>query len=189
MRFAVTFHTPFRIAPGRAGDGSDTTIDPEALLPASSIKGVMLSAARDVLRFPSPRIVPVFGGRHVPSPWAWSDGTVTGPDGGPPRSRPRARIQIDPDTSTVRPKALAVADEVLAARAEFTVDRIGWIDPDQIDWHEIVLLASARAVTALGGDRRRGLGWVSVSPVDPPWSAELAGRAVALRAGEVSSGA
>jgi len=187
MKFAVTFHTPFRVATGRAGDGSDTTIDAEALLPAASIKGVMLSAARDVLRFPSALIVPVFGGRHLPSPWAWSDGTVADADGRSPQWRPRARVQIDSDTSAVKPKALAVADEVLAARAEFTVERIGWIDRDQVEWHEILLLASARAVTALGGDRRRGLGWVSVTSIDPQWSAELASRAVALRAGEVSS--
>jgi hypothetical protein len=34
------------------------------------------------------------------------------------------------------------------------------------------LLAAARAVTAIGGDRRRGSGWVTVTPVEPPWSDE-----------------
>jgi hypothetical protein len=54
--------------------------------------------------------------------------------------------------------ALGIADEVLAARAEFRIDRSGWIEPGDIGTHEAVLLAAARAVTALGGDRRRGLG-------------------------------
>ena len=52
MIFEIVFHTPFRVSSGQAGDGSDTTVDRAALLPASSLKGVMLSAARDLLKFP-----------------------------------------------------------------------------------------------------------------------------------------
>jgi hypothetical protein len=42
VRFEIAFHTPFRVSSGRPGDGSDTTVDRAALLPASSLKGVML---------------------------------------------------------------------------------------------------------------------------------------------------
>jgi hypothetical protein len=35
-----------------------------------------------------------------------------------------------------------------------------------LDSHVVVLEATARTVTGLGGDRRRGLGWVTVTRTD-----------------------
>ena len=166
MRFEIVFHTPFRVSCGQAGDGSDTTVDRAALLPASSLKGVMLSAARDLLRFPQPLVEAVFGTAWRESPWGWSDAAMTQEAS----TRPRTRIRIEPDTGTVAMGALLVADEVLAARAEFSIDRIGWVEAGQEGMHETILLAAARSVTAVGGDRRRGSGWVTVTPVEPPWS-------------------
>ena len=84
--------------------------------------------------------------------------------------RPRTRIRIEPDTGTVAKGALLVADEVLAARAEFIIDRIGWVQAGAEGTHETILLAAARSVTAVGGDRRRGSGWVTVTPVEPAWT-------------------
>lgn len=166
MRFEIEFHTPFRVSSGQAGEGSDATVDRAALLPASSLKGVMRAAARDLLRFPGPLVAAVFGTPGQESPWGWSDAALAGE----PAVRPRTRIQVDPGTGTVIPGALLVADEVLATRAEFTVDRSGWIAPGERAAQETVLLAAARAVTAVGGNRRRGIGWVTVTPVEPPWS-------------------
>jgi len=183
VRFEIEFHTPFRVASGRAGNGSDVTVDPTALLPASSLKGVMLSAARDLLRFPRGLVEEVFGTAWQPSPWAWSDGKIVGGAGATAGIRPRARIQVDAETGTVRSGALLIADEVLANRGEFTIDRAGWLEPAEADTHETVLLAAARAVTAIGGDRRRGLGWVSITPVDPPWSPDHLRAAAALAGG------
>lgn len=176
MRFEVTFHTPFRVATGRAGPGVDSAIDRDVLLPASSLKGIMLSAARDLLAVDSARVQAVFGTVHRPSPWGWSDATLASV------VRPRARVQINPDTGVVTTGALALAEEVLATTAEFTVDQIGWIEAtDQLE-QEQLLAASAAAVTSLGGDRRRGLGWVSLRPVDPVWTpAELADAVIAAR--------
>ena len=170
MRFEITFHTPFRVGSGQAGDGSDTTVDRQALLPASSLKGVIKSAARDLLKFPDDLVEGIFGTEWQPSPWAWSDARVLDADGSYPAIRPRARIQIEPGSMTVTRGALLVADEVLAARAEFSIDQAGWIRPGDVGTHEAVLLAAARAVTAIGNDRRRGLGWVTVTPVNPSWS-------------------
>jgi CRISPR/Cas system CMR subunit Cmr4 (Cas7 group RAMP superfamily) len=179
MRFEIVFHTPFRVASGHAGDGSDTTVDGAALLPASSLKGVMLSAARDLMRFPQHWVDAVFGGKQWrESPWGWSDARVDGLD-----VRPRTRIRIEPDTGTVARGALLIADEVLAERAEFSIERTGWIRPQDEAAHETVLLAAARAVTALGGDRRRGLGWVTVTPVEPQWSGAHLRAAAALAGG------
>lgn len=167
MRFQIALHTPFRVATGRAGEGSDTTVDPRTPLPASSLKGVMRSAARDVLQVAPAWVDAVYGTGWQPSPWGWSDAKPQ--DGSPPRPRVRARIQIAADTATVVDGALAIAQEVHMPQAWFTITRVGWIRRDLITSHEAVLIASARAVTAVGGDRRRGLGWVSVTPTDPPW--------------------
>jgi CRISPR/Cas system CSM-associated protein Csm3 (group 7 of RAMP superfamily) len=184
MRFEITFHTPFRVASGQAGDGSDTTVDPGALLPASSLKGIMRSAARDLLRFPASLVEEVFGAAWTTSPWSWSDARVLGAGRTVPGIRPRARIQIDPQTSTTVTGALLIADEVLASQAQFTIERTGWIKAAGLGRHETVLLAAGRAVTAIGGNRRRGLGWVTVTPVDPPWSPAHLDSAAQLAGGE-----
>ena len=183
MRFEIEFHTPFRVASGRAGDGSDVTVDAAALLPASSLKGVMRSAARDLLKFPGGLVEAVFGTARQPSPWAWSDARVLDAAGDTAGIRPRARIQIEAGTGTVRSGALLIADEILATRGEFTVEQSAWLDPAEAGRHKTVLLAAARAVTAIGGDRRRGLGWVSITPVDPPWTPDHLRAAVALADG------
>ena len=183
MRFEIEFHTPFRVASGRAGDGSDVTVDAAALLPASSLKGVMRSAARDLLKFPTGLVEAVFGTARQPSPWAWSEARVLDAAGDTAGIRPRARVQIEAGTGTVRSGALLIADEVLATRGEFTIDQTAWLEPAEARRHETVLLAAARAVTAIGGDRRRGLGWVSITPVDPPWSSDHLRAAVALAGG------
>ncbi|WP_432902531.1 RAMP superfamily CRISPR-associated protein [Micromonospora matsumotoense] len=181
LTFEISFHGPFRVATGRAGDGADSVIDREAPLPASSIKGVMRSAARDLLNLPAHLVEAVFGAAWQPSPWSWSDAAFTGGatlsdgDGGagaePLRVRARARIQISEATHTVVDGALTVGEEILAHRAIFTVRRSGPVPADDLPRHEAVLTASARAVTALGGDRRRGLGWVSITPLHPRWTA------------------
>jgi hypothetical protein len=152
VRFEVAFHTPFRVASGRASDGSDTAVDLDALLPASSLKGLMRSAAHDLLGLPDDQVGMVFGNHHRPSPWSWSDGRVAG-GGGDAEVRSRARIRIGAATSTVVRGALLIADEVHAAWAEFSIDRTGWIEAGDMAEHEAVLLAAARAVTAVGGDR------------------------------------
>jgi CRISPR/Cas system CSM-associated protein Csm3 (group 7 of RAMP superfamily) len=167
MRFEVIFHTPFRVASGHSQDGSDTAVDPAGLLPASSIKGLMRSSARDLLKLPLPWVDQVFGTGWHPSPWSWSDATMSG---GSAAVRQRARIRIDPASGTAAKGALLIADEVLAPGAEFSIERTGWLESGSAAIHEAVLLAAARAVTAVGGDRRRGLGWVTITPTEPAWS-------------------
>jgi CRISPR/Cas system CMR subunit Cmr4 (Cas7 group RAMP superfamily) len=173
LTFAISFHGPFRVATGRAGDGADSVIDRAVPLPASSLKGVMRSAARDLLKLPKQLVDSVFGTAWQPAPWSWSDATFT-PNGDAAaealRVRARARIQISDTTHTVVDGALAIGEEVLADQATFTVRRSGPVPDDRLDRHEAVLIAAARAVTALGGDRRRGLGWVSITPLNPPWT-------------------
>ncbi|GGL19414.1 hypothetical protein GCM10012284_62440 [Mangrovihabitans endophyticus] len=171
LRFAVCFHTPFRVAAGRAANGADSVVDRGDLLPASSLKGVMRSAARDLLRLPATLVDAVYGTSGTPCPWSWSDSTLTGDA---TSVRRRARIQIDDATHTTVDTALAIAEEVHAADTTFTIDRTAYLSPAVRARHEAVLIASARAVAAVGSDRRRGLGWVSLTPLEPAWTAQHA---------------
>jgi hypothetical protein len=127
----------------------------------------MRSAARDILRLAPQWTDAVYGVAWQQSPWSWSDATPAA--GALDPVRVRARIQIDQDTATVVDGALAIAEEFHLRTAEFSITRTGWLEPDLVAAHETVLIASARAVTAIGGDRRRGLGWVSITPTDPVW--------------------
>jgi hypothetical protein len=82
--------------------------------------------------------------------------------------RIRTRIRIDPDSFTAADTAMQTASELWPASAEFDVRRRGPVPAGRVALHEAILAASARAITALGSDRRRGLGWVGIEP-DLPW--------------------
>jgi CRISPR/Cas system CSM-associated protein Csm3 (group 7 of RAMP superfamily) len=162
MKFEVSFFGPFRVATGLAGRGSDITVDLGNLLPASSLKGLMRAAAKQVLAGRPDLVVEVFGEPRSPSAWAWSsaalaDATV----------RRRARVAIDDTTGTAVAEALLFGEEVWADTATFSVDPLVYLDPERRRLHELVLLAGAHGVHALGGSRRRGLGWVGIQAADP----------------------
>ncbi len=172
--FDIRFHTPFRVATGNAGDGGNSMVDPSSLLPASSLKGIMRWTAQHLLSISRTVVKEVFGEPHQASAWSWSDASIA--QAADDIIRSRARIQISDDTGTVEKGALAIAEEVLATQASFAIRRRGFVPAGRADLHKDVLLASARAVTSLGGDRRRGLGWVSVTPTDPLWTPDLTKR-------------
>lgn len=54
-----------------------------------------------------------------------------------------------------------LGESVWATAARFTVTQYGEVSGD-VEEHKLVLRASARAVTAIGGGRRRGEGWVTI---------------------------
>ena len=105
---------------------------------------VLLSAARDLMKFPRSQVDAVFGTEWHESRWGWPDANLAG--GASIRSR--TRIRIEPETSTV----VKVADEVLAASAEFSIERTGWIEPGARE----VLAPTADALVRLHGSR---CGW------------------------------
>ena len=160
MRFAVDFHGPFRVATGHAARGADASVDVASPLPAASLKGVMRASAELLLPRRHDLVELVFGSPRSPSPWSWSSASV--PDAS---VRKRARVAIDPDRHAALPGALLFAEEVWARTASFTVQPLARVADRRT--HELVLLASAHGVHALGGDRRRGLGWVTVRGTDP----------------------
>ncbi|WP_146778715.1 RAMP superfamily CRISPR-associated protein [Actinomadura craniellae] len=167
MRFQIHFHGPFRVATGSAADGLNASYDEENPLPASSLKGLMRAHAVRPLRLPEPLVGEVFGDRWNRTPWSWTDAEITGGVG-----RIRTQSRIDPRTHTVADGAMFTSGELWPAGASFAIVQRDAVDPDRIELHQAVLIAAARAITALGSDRRRGLGWVSVVP-DRPWDDHL----------------
>ncbi|MDR1428376.1 MAG: hypothetical protein LBJ08_11580, partial [Bifidobacteriaceae bacterium] len=187
LRFDVEFLTRYAVAQ-------------TAVIPGSALKGMMLDAARDLGlggRY-WPLLRAVFGGHKedvagakendyeggtsltegptVPSPWSWSDMAWSGGKG-PARER-RSRIRINPDTGTADDGALVAVNEFLIRKGTFAISQIGPI-PDPLDTleleaeaHVTVLEAAARTMTALGADRRRGLGWVAVTRAGKPTTPE-----------------
>jgi CRISPR/Cas system CSM-associated protein Csm3 (group 7 of RAMP superfamily) len=165
----IAFHGPFRVAAGASSDGLDETYSEANPLPSSSLKGLMRAHAAQTLRVGDRWLEQVFGSAWRPSPWWWSDAVITTAPAtvnGP--GRVRTRVRIDPATFTTVPKAIQTVGELWPASAEFEVRRRGQVPEGQLAAHEAILAGSARAVTALGSDRRRGLGWVSIIP-EPPW--------------------
>ncbi|MDR1428185.1 MAG: hypothetical protein LBJ08_10600 [Bifidobacteriaceae bacterium] len=189
LRFEVEFLTPHAVAQ-------------QAAIPGSALKGMMLDAARDLGPDTQWKLLrAVFGGHEhdiarapandyegdssitagptLSSPWSWSD--IVWPGAKTPVRERRSRIRIDETTGTALDGALVAVNEFTASKGTFTIEQIGPI-PGQfnplglsLEDHVTVLEAAARTMTALGSDRRRGLGWVAVGLAgDAPPPAELA---------------
>ena len=170
--FTITFHGPFHVGSGVPDQGLDRVLDPGALLPGTSLKGAMRAAARETLGLPERVVAPVFGGlievagkaQRVPSPWAWSDADLTGVN-----LQNLARIRINDKRRTTERGFLMLGESVWAESGTFTVEQHGELHRD-LQEHLLVLRAAARAVTGIGGGRRRGEGWVSITD-DNGWTA------------------
>ncbi len=161
--FTIEFRGPFAVATGAASGGLDATVDRECPLPGSSLKGLMRAQARAVLKLPTSTVEAVFGSTRIESPWAWSDAV---PEAEWHFER-HTRIEIG-QNGIAKDGAIRFGEHVWASTATFTIDQYGAVE-DPLS-HELVLRASARSVSALGGARRRGGGWVTIS--DGPWTDE-----------------
>lgn len=155
----IVFHTPFRVASGQADDGLSATYRPDDQLPASSLKGLMRAQAGTVLGIDAAVVAEVFGSAHKPSPWWWSDADLQDS-----QEWIRTSLRINADTGTAADGALRTSGEVWPGAGSFVVRRRDLVPAERVALHLAVLAASARSVTSLGSDRRRGLGWVSFRP-------------------------
>ncbi|MFF6815168.1 RAMP superfamily CRISPR-associated protein [Streptomyces sp. NPDC012403] len=174
----IEFHGPFRVGTGQSRLGV-AAVDDDTPLPSASVKGLMRASARRLLPGADAVVDAVFGAPRRTSPWYWSDAVF--PEDGV-RTKPRARIAIDSDSGTTRENHLFVADEHWAREAEFTVTRAAPLSPEETGEHLAVLACAAAGVHSLGGDRRRGLGWVTCTPVSPRVDDALLDRFESLRA-------
>jgi CRISPR/Cas system CSM-associated protein Csm3 (group 7 of RAMP superfamily) len=169
MRYTIVFHGPFRVASGAASDGLAATYDAANPLPSSSLKGLMRDQAERVLGIDRSVVREIFGSPRAPSPWWWSDATIDRDQAGRDEAdRVRSQLQINPATSTAMEGTLRTSGELWPVSAQFEIRPRLAIPSERRPVHEAVLTASGRAITALGSDRRRGLGWVSVVP-EVPW--------------------
>jgi hypothetical protein len=168
IEFLVTFHARFRVGTTYARDGVDAALDRGDPLPGDHLKGVMRSAAVEILG--EGPVGAVFGTPRTPSPWAWT-GAVPEPtsDGTPSwQFSRRHRVAIDGDTHSARKDFLVQGEAAFAETAYFTVELVGALDPADEPWHTSLLRVSAASVHGLGAWRRRGLGWVGIAPTDMP---------------------
>jgi hypothetical protein len=159
LRFHITFHSPFRVGAAGARDGIDLTVDVGDPLPATHLKGVTRAAARDILGVPASLLGEIFGTTATPSPWAWSAAVPTAP------WKPNTvhRVNIDPQTHAAAKDMLVHAEQCWAPAARFSITRTG-AAVAATPTHRAVLRCATAAVHNLGGCRRRGLGWVGITP-------------------------
>lgn len=170
LAFTVTFHGPFRVGAAYARDGISAAIDPHDPLPADHLKGVMRAAAAQLLCGPGhPAISAIFGSPQAPSPWSWSHAVPVGQADW--KITRRHRVKIDPERRSAVKDHLVVGEQAWAPEARFAVTRVGMIPPDAVipeTAHVSLLRCAAAGVHGLGGWRRRGLGWVGITPEDGP---------------------
>lgn len=168
LAFTVTFHSPIRVGATYARDGVAAALDPADPLPADHLKGVMRAAAAQLLANPlHAAILEVFGSPRAPSPWSWSHAAPTG-DWAITR---RHRVKIDEDRHAAVKDHLVLGEQAWTPTARFTITRAGVIPADAglPETTQVALLRCAAAgVHGLGGWRRRGLGWVGITPEAGP---------------------
>lgn len=173
LGFTVTFHGPFRVGAAYARDGIDAALDRDDPLPADHLKGVMRDAAATLLGHRHPVLAEVFGSPRASSPWSWTSATADDW-----RFGRNYRVEIDSGRHSAVRKHLVLGEQAWPATASFTVTSHG---PDPGDVHVLILRCAASAVHGLGAWRRRGLGWVGITPDDDPVTAEEAAAIIAMK--------
>lgn len=169
LSFTITFHSPFRVGASSARDGVSASIDHDDPLPADHLKGVMRAAAGQLLAdHEHPAIGQVFGSPRTPSPWSWSHAT---PETSWTIVR-RHRVAIDEQTHSAKKDQLVLAEQAWTPTAGFTITKAAAIQGTlQESSHVALLRCAAAGVHGIGGWRRRGLGWVGITPYDAPVTA------------------
>lgn len=158
--FTVTFHSPFRVGASSGDDGVDVMVDAAEPLAGDHLKGLMRAAARDVLRVTESSISEVFGSRSSPSPWSWSAAE-------PDRKwelGTRHRVATDDATHSALTDHLVLGQHAWSPTATFRVDQKSFIETHRHSAQVALLRCSGAAVHNVGGWRRRGLGWVGITP-------------------------
>jgi hypothetical protein len=178
LGFTVMFHSPFRVGSAYARDGVDAALDQHDPLPPDHLKGVMRAAAGELLGTAHPVVAAVFGSHRAPSPWSWSAAAPSGPW----TFGLRHRVEIDPARHAAVKDHLVLGEQAWAPSARFEIIREGLLDSAVLgeDDHVLVLRCAAAGVHGLGSWRRRGLGWVGITPAGGPVSAADVARLLEL---------
>jgi hypothetical protein len=174
LSFTITFHGPFRVGAAYARDGIDAAIDHDDPLPADHLKGVMRDAAAAVLGSRHPVLGEVFGSPRTECPWAWSSAQVGDGDW---HIGANYRVKIDPETHSAKNDHLVFGEQAWPRQAAFAVT--GPASPGEE--HLLILRCAAAGVHNLGAWRRRGLGWVGITPDDGPVTADEVAALLVMR--------
>lgn len=169
IQLDITFNQPFRVATGHGHGDVDDVINRENPLPSTSLKGVIRDAARLLLPgtgqgkdYRDHQLVEeVFGGPgHHDVIWHFSDPSFSAITDDSYRTR--TRVSID-EHRRARPGALYVGEELHTERATAEINQVGILGEERKAVHVALLHVAARLVDGLGADRRRGLGWVTIT--------------------------
>lgn len=164
LTFEVTFHGPVRVGRGRAGVGVDDTVDPDVMVPGSSLKGLMRAEAAVLLGSREADLVrEVFGAPRQPSPWHWND--IRADSTTDDLVRSGARIRVDSTAGTAVDGGLFSAEYRWPRTARLDIQRFAALSDADRERHEVLLWAAALSVHSIGADRNRGYGWVDITRV------------------------
>lgn len=162
LDFTIAFHGPFHVSTGGTALGLDRTVDRDRPLPSTSIKGLIRAEAKERLRMPDAFIAEIFGAPGgIVSAWWWSDAEVVMPANAVMES---ARIRVDEASETAMDGSLMFGESIWATSARFRVGLRRPLSEEDLGRHSAVLRVAAASVTSLGGQRRRGEGWVTITP-------------------------
>lgn len=164
--FRITFLGPFHVGGSSPDAGLDSPVDREVPLPASSLKGLMRAQARNTLGAPAGLVSAIFGAPPRESAWTWTDAEFDEA----PAGNAYARIRLaDSGDGAAERGFLFLGEHLWATAATFRVEPRTALDAETLARHRLVLRAAARAVSGLGGARRRGEGWVTFAD-DADWT-------------------
>ena len=171
MKFKVKFRSPFLIGGVAPGDGFDLRGDHAVPFPSSSVKGRLRAEAKLVLSIDQEVIKEIFGIAEHGGMWWFSDVEVKNP-----MFELANRVAMDPDnpdSGRSDEHQLVFFEHCWADEGEFDIEPLVPIDDAKRQQHEAVLQAAAMSVTNIGGMRRRGHGWVDITPEENPDRQEL----------------
>jgi hypothetical protein len=176
LTFQIELHGPFRIATGYARSGLDMAADLDQPLPATALKGLARHHAQHLLSLPGALVDATFGAAATPSPWRWDDADFQQLE-----AARRAQTAIDPNSGRPVDGSLRIGEELWCppgTKGQFRITQANRLANTDLSDQIVVLIAATCSVHSIGSDRRRGLGWCTVSLDDVSGvPAELGGAA------------
>lgn len=163
LSFSMRTLSPALTSTGHPLDGFDVVTDVDEPLDGRTLKGLIKATCRTHLGVPDAQIDEIFGTTTATSMWSF--------DVGPPANSMAvhtARVQIGEGGTAVKDMlVLARAVDFDGLRLDLSPSPL-LLDSQrskQLQRHAIILTAATLSLRSIGSQRRRGVGWVEVTPV------------------------
>ena len=169
LKFKIKFFGPFLVGGQPAGDGFDIRADRTDPIPGTSIKGRLRAEASQILHVDEMLVKEIFGSKDQPSSW-WFSGADFGDNSDDLQFKAANRVAMDAqrsDSGIPDEGQLVFFEQCWADEASFSIEQVADLNDEQLKKHQAVLLASAGSVNNFGAMRRRGHGWIAISPQEP----------------------